>query len=78
MVARYTQTHNPGRETDAQSTDTTHDVNAKRTDARAKRNAARHATARGPSQTQFHFQSREHTTQGHARAPDLTLTRGKC
>jgi len=32
----YTQTHNPGRETDAQ---TTHDVNAKRTDARAKRNA---------------------------------------
>ena len=34
-----TQTHNPGRETDAQ---TTHDVNAKRTaGARAKRNAAR-------------------------------------
>ena len=56
---RHTQTHNPGRETDAQ---TTHDVNAKRTDARAKRNAARQ---QGDHHKQF--QSREHR-EGHARA----------
>ena len=55
----HTQTHNPGRETDAQ---TTHDVNAKRTDARAKRNAGRQ---QGDHHKQF--QSREHR-EGHARA----------